>query len=103
MILCNYLLITFYAFITRAQSPEGEGNETQKAKARGFLHIMKDGALIKFSCFLHDLLTQLSSLSLTMQRSSVTVAEVHDSLSSTQAIMLKYKSRYNRKNILYSS
>ncbi|XDV31583.1 hypothetical protein PO909_002570 [Leuciscus waleckii] len=65
----------------------------QKAKARGFLHIMKDGAVIKFSCFLRDLLTQLSSLSLTMQRSSVTVAEVHDCLTSTMALMLKYKSR----------
>ncbi|XDV45418.1 hypothetical protein PO909_013522 [Leuciscus waleckii] len=63
----------------------------QKAKARGFLPIMKDGVVIKFSCFLRDLL--LSSLSLTMQRSSVTVAEVHDCLTSTMALMLKYKSR----------
>lgn len=75
------------------QSPEGGGSEKQQAKARGFLHIMKDGAVLKFSCFLHDLLSQLSSLSLTMQHSSVTVAEVHDCLSSTRTIILKYKSR----------
>lgn len=73
---------------------EGGGSEKQQAKARGFLHAMKDGAVIKFACFLYDLLSQLSSLSLTMQRSSVTVSEIHDGLSSTRAIILKYKTRY---------
>ncbi|MEQ2186751.1 hypothetical protein GOODEAATRI_031806 [Goodea atripinnis] len=74
-----------------AQSPEGAGNETQKSK--GFLNIIKKWVIVKFSCFLHGLLTQLSSLSLSMQCSSLTVAEVHDSLSSTKALLLKYKSR----------
>ncbi|KAJ7998145.1 hypothetical protein DPEC_G00219560 [Dallia pectoralis] len=40
-----------------------------------------------FSCFMHDCLTHLSNLSASMQRPSLTVAEVQTSLIATQAVL----------------
>ncbi|KAJ8340716.1 hypothetical protein SKAU_G00353490 [Synaphobranchus kaupii] len=56
------------------QSPDSEGvNEVQRSKARGFLRIMKDQDVLRFSCFLHDVLTHLANLSTILQKTTVTV------------------------------
>lgn len=57
---------------------------------------MKDGTVLNFACFLHDLLTLCYCL-LTKQSSLVTVAEFHDCLSSILDLMLKYTYRYSHK------
>lgn len=73
------------------QSPDDEGvNAAQQSKARGFYKLVTDGDALKFSSFL---LTHLSNLSVKLQQSCLTVADVHSCLTSTQAVILKYKYR----------
>ncbi|XP_073667564.1 zinc finger protein 862-like [Paramisgurnus dabryanus] len=80
--------------LEQMQSPDDEGvNAAQQSKARGFYKLMTDGDVLKFSSFLHDTLTHLSNLSLKLQQSCLTVADVHSCLTSTQAVILKYKYR----------
>ncbi|KAK2894897.1 hypothetical protein Q8A67_012126 [Cirrhinus molitorella] len=68
-------------------------NAVLRAKAKGFLNIAKDGVVLRFCCFLHDTIYQLSNLSKSLQRSVSTLAEAQSCLSSTQAVIEKYKSR----------
>ncbi|XP_046905683.1 zinc finger protein 862-like isoform X1 [Hypomesus transpacificus] len=68
-------------------------NAVLRAKAKGFLKIGKDGGVLRFCCLLHDTIYQLSSLSKSLQRSVSTLAEAQSCLSSTQAVIEKYKSR----------
>ncbi|XP_046900272.1 uncharacterized protein LOC124483769 isoform X2 [Hypomesus transpacificus] len=76
------------------QSPDSEGvNPVQESKARNFYQMAKDPGVVMFSCFLHDSLTHLSNLSASMQRPSITVAEVQSSLIATQAVLTKHKNR----------
>ena len=60
-----------------------------RTKAKGFPNIGKDGGVL-----LHDTIYQLSNLSKSLQRSVSTLAEAQSCLSSTQAVIEKYKSRY---------
>ena len=66
----------------------------QQAKARKFYSTAREAAFICFCGFLHDTLTHLGSLSFSLQRSTVTIAEAHSCLSATQAVLKKYKIRY---------
>ncbi|XP_034725476.1 zinc finger protein 862-like [Etheostoma cragini] len=68
-------------------------NAVLRAKTKGFLNIGKDGGVLRFCCLLHDTIYQLSNLSKSLQRSVSTVAEAQSCLSSTQAVIEKYKSR----------
>ncbi|KAK0140097.1 Zinc finger protein 862 [Merluccius polli] len=61
-------------------------NAVLRAKAKGFLNIAKDG----FAVF--SMTPQLSNLSKSLQRSVSTLAEAKRCLSSTQAVIEKYKS-----------
>ena len=63
-------------------------------RPRAFFNIAKDGGVLRFCCLLHDIIFQLSNLSKSLQKSAVTLAEAHSCLSSTQAVIEKYKSRY---------
>ncbi|CAM4558629.1 unnamed protein product [Leuciscus chuanchicus] len=67
-------------------------NAVLRAKAKGFLNIGKDGGVLRFCCLLHDTIYQLSNLSKSLQRSVSTLAEAQSCLSSTQAVIEKYKS-----------
>ncbi|XP_073719911.1 zinc finger protein 862 isoform X2 [Misgurnus anguillicaudatus] len=53
----------------------------------------KDGGVLRFCCLLHGTIYQLSNLSKSLQRSVSTLAEAQSCLSSTQAVIEKYKSR----------
>ncbi|KAB5574978.1 hypothetical protein PHYPO_G00215330 [Pangasianodon hypophthalmus] len=86
-----------YAGITHQLEKTMQTDVKLKAKAKGFLNIINDGTLVKFSCLLYDILTHLSNLSVTLQKSLVTLAEAQSCLSSTQAVLKKYKSRLGPK------
>ncbi|XP_077052804.1 uncharacterized protein LOC143702636 isoform X2 [Siphateles boraxobius] len=76
------------------QSPDAEGvNAVQKSKARHYFQTCRDPAFFMFCNFMHDSLTHLSSLSLTLQTSAITVAEVHSCLTATQTVLTKYKTQ----------
>ncbi|XP_073727113.1 zinc finger protein 862-like [Misgurnus anguillicaudatus] len=67
--------------LEQMQSPDDEGaNAAQQSKARGFYKLVTDADVLKFSSFLHDTLTHLSNLSLKLQQSCLTVADVHSCL-----------------------
>ncbi|KAL7386854.1 hypothetical protein ABVT39_014860 [Epinephelus coioides] len=68
-------------------------NAVLRAKAKGFLNIAKDGGVLRFCCLLHDTIYQLSNLSKSLQRSVSVLAEAQSCLSSTQAVIEKYKLR----------
>ncbi|XP_032362928.1 uncharacterized protein LOC116674775 [Etheostoma spectabile] len=85
-----------YAGIVRHLEKSQEAtnvNAVLRAKTKGFLNIGKDGGVLRFCCLLHDTIYQLSNLSKSLQRSVSTVAEAQSCLSSTQAVIEKYKSR----------
>uniref|UniRef100_A0AAV2J6H8 HAT C-terminal dimerisation domain-containing protein n=2 Tax=Knipowitschia caucasica TaxID=637954 RepID=A0AAV2J6H8_KNICA len=68
-------------------------NAVLRAKFKGFLNIAKNGVVLRFCCLLHDTIYQLKNLSKSLQRSVSTLAEAQRCLSSTQAVIEKYKSR----------
>ncbi|XP_060782584.1 zinc finger protein 862-like [Neoarius graeffei] len=70
---------------------------TQQNKTCGYLKTWWDPVALMFCNFMHDCLTQLSSLSKTVQTSDVTVADVHNCLATTQTILTKYKTRSGPK------
>ncbi len=85
-------LYWFDGFCIKIQSPDAEGvNAVQKSKARPYFQTCRDPAFFMFCNFMHDCLTHLSSLSLTLQTSAITVAEVHSCLTATQTVLTKYK------------
>ncbi|XP_049449201.1 zinc finger protein 862-like [Epinephelus fuscoguttatus] len=65
----------------------------KQAKARKYYSTAREAVVIRFCGFLNDTLTHLSSLSASLQRSTITIAEAHSSLCSTQAVLKKYKTR----------
>ncbi|XP_045921378.1 zinc finger protein 862-like [Micropterus dolomieu] len=65
----------------------------QQAKARKYYSTVREAVVVRFCGFLHDTLTHLSNLSACLQRSTITIAEAHSSLCSTQAVLKKYKSK----------
>ncbi|TDH07307.1 hypothetical protein EPR50_G00104580 [Perca flavescens] len=73
-------------------------NFVLRAKAKGLLKIGKDGGVLRFCCLLHDTIFQLSNLSKSLQRSVSTLAEAQSCLSSTQAVIEMYKSRFSDVN-----
>ncbi|XP_059201277.1 zinc finger protein 862-like [Centropristis striata] len=78
----------------KTKSPDTERvNASQRNQAQGFCKWATDGATLKFCCFMHDTLTHLGNLSVTLQQSCLTVADVDSCLTSTQAVICKYKSR----------
>ncbi|CAK6975890.1 zinc finger protein 862-like [Scomber scombrus] len=77
----------------KSQEETTTNKDVQRAKAKGFLNIAKDGGVLRFCCLLHDIIFQSGNLSKSLQKSTVTLAEAHSCLSSTQAVIEKYKSR----------
>ncbi|KAK7157275.1 hypothetical protein R3I93_008680 [Phoxinus phoxinus] len=74
-------------------------NAVLRAKVKGFLNIGKDGGVLRFWCLLHDTIYQLSNLSKSLQRSVSTLAEAQSCLTSTQAVIEKYKSKPGPKGL----
>ncbi|KAL7385187.1 hypothetical protein ABVT39_017250 [Epinephelus coioides] len=63
------------------------------SEARKYYSTAREAVVIHFCGFLNDTLTHLSSLSANLQRSTITTAEAHSYLCSTQAVLKKYKTR----------
>jgi len=77
------------------QSPDAPAvRGVQQAKAKKFYSSARDSAVVKFCGFLHDTLGHLSSLSATLQKSAITLAEAHTSVVATQAVLEKYRTRF---------
>lgn len=76
--------------IQSAQNVQG----VQQAKARKYYSTARDAVIVHFCGFLHDTLTHLSSLSVCLQRYTITMAEAHSAICTTQAVLKKYKTRY---------
>lgn len=76
-------------------SPGAQGVcDMQKSMAKKFSNTAKDAVVLRFCGFLFDTIAHLSSLSEFLQRSTTTIAEAYSCLCFTQAVLLKYKSRY---------
>ncbi|XP_036001453.1 zinc finger protein 862-like [Fundulus heteroclitus] len=81
--------------LEQIQSPDSQNvRSVQKAKARKYYSVAREAVIVRFCGFLHDTLTHLSSLSTCLQRSAITIAEAHSALTSTQALLEKYKTRF---------
>lgn len=65
-----------------------------QAKAKKFYSLAKESALLQFCGFLFNVLSHLSSLSATLQKSTITLAEAHAYLLATQAVLDKYETRF---------
>lgn len=76
------------------QSPDARGVKgDQQAKARNFFKLATSLSVVKYACFLHDVLYHLSQLSSTLQSNKVCVVDVHNSLQSTNAALETLKQR----------
>lgn len=82
-------------YIFQIQSPDAQGvRGVQQAKAKKFFSSARDSSLMKFCGFLHDTVGHLSSLSASLQKSGITVAEAHSSLVATKTVLEKYRTRF---------
>ena len=80
------------------QSPDSVGvRGEQKAKAKLFFKSATSMSEIKFSFFLSDVLFQPNKLSCMLQKTILSLGEVHRSLESTKAVLDKYKTRAGPK------
>ncbi|KAK0135054.1 Zinc finger protein 862 [Merluccius polli] len=80
--------------LEQIQSPDAQGvRSVPQAKAKKFHSLAKESALLQFCGFLFDVLSHLSSLSATLQKPTITLAEAHASLLATQAVLDKYETR----------
>ncbi|KAL7389251.1 hypothetical protein ABVT39_000559 [Epinephelus coioides] len=61
----------------------------QQAKAKRYFNSARGSSLLRFCGFLHDTLSHLSSLSATLQKSGVTLAEAHSSIVATKTVLEK--------------
>ena len=94
-VICNIKYSSFIVFflclcIFQIQSPDAQGvRSVPQAKAKKFHSLAKESALLQFCGFLFDVLSHLSSLSATLQKPTITLAEAHASLLATQAVLDK--------------
>ncbi|KAK7087809.1 hypothetical protein V1264_021813 [Littorina saxatilis] len=72
--------------------PRGARPE-QQAKSRKFYKVATSFEVVQYACCLLDVLQQLNHLSLTLQRKTITIAEVLKSLQVTRAVLQKYEDR----------
>ena len=99
-VICNIKYSSFIVFflclcIFQIQSPDAQGvRSVPQAKAKKFHSLAKESALLQFCGFLFDVLSHLSSLSATLQKPTITLAEAHASLLATQAVLDKYETRF---------
>ena len=75
------------------QQPEFKTSRDMTAKAKGFLKTATNKDSLQFASFLHDCLVHLTKLSQHFQRSTITVAELHEDLSAVKAVLNKYKKK----------
>ncbi|XP_049904301.1 zinc finger protein 862-like [Epinephelus moara] len=80
--------------LDQLRSCDSGAMSVQQCKAKKFAQIAKDSGILQFCGFLCDLVSHLGSLSQSLQRSNITIAEAHSCLCSTQAVLMKYKTRY---------
>ena len=73
------------------RSYQDSGRTESAAKAKNFLKILQDKAVVLFLHFLSDVVTVLSKLSLILQTRETTVAEVVSKLEATKEILILYK------------
>lgn len=86
--------LSVFNHIFQIQSPDAQGvRPEQQAKSRKFYKVATSFEVIQYACFLLDVLQQLNNLSLTLQRKTITIAEVAKSLQVTRAVIEKYKDR----------
>jgi hypothetical protein len=82
-------------FLSCYQLPSQKGVTSDAlGKAKGFLKIMKEPATLKFMLFMTDVVSLLSKLSLMLQDTSASVADIKQKLDATISILRKYKFKY---------
>ena len=80
--------------LEQIQSPDSVGiRGEQKAKAKHFYQTATTKSVVKYACLLFDVLQHLSTLSCSLQRSSISLAQVHRYLEATKAVLTRYKSK----------
>ena len=80
--------------LEQIQSPDTtDVKKDQQAKAKNFFKVARTLTVVKYAMFMHDVLSHLSSLSTTMQKRTVSLAEVHSALERTTAVLTKYKTK----------
>ena len=80
--------------LEQIQSPDSVGiRGEQKAKAKQFYQTETTKIVVKYACLLFDVLQHLSTLSCSLQRSSISLAQVHRYLEATKDVLTRYKSK----------
>ena len=74
---------------------ESSSTSVSKPKAMGFLKTMKRLNIVLYSFFALDILAALSGLSSCLQAKDAVVADIHDDINGTLAVLEKMKSRYD--------
>lgn len=99
LIRLSFCVCVFVCVQFQIKSPDAQGvNAVQQCKAKNFSATAKEAVVLWFSGFLHDTLSHLSSVSETLQKSAISIADAHSCLSSTHAVLERYKTRYALSN-----
>lgn len=78
------------------QNPSRESS----AKARNFLKLLKDKAVILWLHFMMDVIKSLSTVSLKIQDQQSSIGDIYSELDSAKAILEKFKRRYKIIDIM---
>ena len=80
--------------VLQIQSPDSDGvRGPAQNKAKKFYSSAKDSSLLMFMGFLHDVLSNLKSLSASLQSSTITLPDAHTAVVATKALLEKYETR----------
>ena len=84
--------------LEQIKSPDSEGvREEQRAKAKKLYKIAKSKDVVKYACFLFDVLDQLTTLSCNLQRTTASLAKGYRYMKTTKAVLEKYKTKAGPK------
>lgn len=78
------------------QNPSRESS----AKARNFLKLLKDKAVILWLHFMMDVIKSISTISLKIQDQHSSIGDIYSELDSAKAILDKFKRRYKIIDIM---
>lgn len=85
-----------FVYFWMQQNPSRESS----AKARNFLKLLKDKAVMLWLHFMMDVIKSLSTVSLKIQDQQSSIGDIYSELDSAKAILEKFKRRYKIIDIM---
>lgn len=94
-----YFFVCVFTIICLNQMQQNPSRESS-AKARNFLKLLKDKAVILWLHFMMDVIKSLSTVSLKIQDQQSSIGDIYSELDSAKAILEKFKRRYKIIDIM---